>query len=283
MAFDMNSIRTDAVHKPPTMILVSKVKMGKTSFCAGDRVDENGQIVEWGINKPILLWIKGEQGANDIPVPKNSEAISSYDELMEALVFLAKEDRGYKTVAVDSLTTLCEIVKAKVAQENPSLADDKEYDRYGAGNRIAAKYHRAIADTLTWIRDNRNMTVICTAHIKHSPKDVADPEKGLYAAWMVDIPDAIWGIYERSFDVCLYADTKDITTKTDIGMGNKQGKLVNLDNGRRYLFTSKTLAHPSGGRGIYGHLPAEIPFSWYDFQQAITETISRINNNKNKE
>lgn len=278
MAFDLTSISTKAVHKPPTMILVAKAKTGKTCFCAGDRV-ENGRIVEWGLNKPIILWLKGEQGCNDIPVAKNTDPINTYEELMEALTFLCQNETDFQTVTIDSMTTLCEIVKAKVQKENPQLADDKEYDRYGAGNRIAVKYHRVIADTMTWLRDNRNMCAIMTAHIKHNTKTVADPEKGVYDAWMADIPDAIWGIYERSFDVCLYADTKDITTKVDIGMGNTQGKAVNLNNGERYLLTRKTLSHPSGGRGIYGHLPAEIPFHWAAFQDAIAQTISSMNNN----
>lgn len=248
-----------------------------TSFCAGDRV-ENGEIVEWGLNKPIILWLKGEQGASDIPVAKNTEAISSYDELMDALGWLATNEHGFETVTVDSLTTLCEIVREKVVAENPSLAEKMRYDQYGAGNKIAAVYHRKIADALTYLRDEKSMCAIVTAHIKHNPKDVADPEKGVYSAWMADIPDAIWGIYERSFDVCLYADTKDITTQVDIGMGNKQGKVVSLNNGERFLLTKKTLSHPSGGRGIYGHLPPEIPFHWAAFQEAIASTIEKLNN-----
>lgn len=281
MAFDLNSISTKAVHKPPTMILVGKAKMGKTCFCAGDRV-EGGRITEWGLNKPIILWMKGEQGANDIPVAKNTDAIATYEQLVEALGWLAQNDHDFQTVTIDSLTTLCEIVKAKVQQDNPALRDDKEYDRYGAGNRIAVKYHREVADMMTYLRDNKSMCAIVTAHIKHNTKTVADPEKGVYDAWMADIPDAIWGIYERSFDVCLYADTKDITSKVDIGMGNEMGKVTSLNNGERFLFTRKTLAHPSGGRGIYGHLPAEIPFHWAAFMEAVAQTISTTTNN-NKE
>lgn len=276
MAFDISKISTKAVHKPPTMILVGKAKMGKTTFCAGSRV-ENGQVVEWGINKPIILWMKGEQGADAIPVAKNSEAICTVDDLLDALGYLASAEHDYLTVAVDSMTTLCEIVKAKVQEDNPELRDDKKYDQYGTGNRLAARYHRQIADSLTWLRDNRGMTVIMTAHIKHNTKTIADPEKGVYDAWMADIPDAVWGIYERSFDVTLYCDTKDMTTQVDVGMGNKQGKAINLNNGERFLFTAKTLSHPSGGRGIYGHLPKEIPFHWAAFQEAVASTISKFN------
>ena len=197
---------------------------------------------------------------------------------MDALQYLATNDVPYETVTIDSLTTLCEIVREKVVKDNPMLADAHKYDQYGAGNKIAATYHRQIADSLTWLRDNKNMCTIVTAHIKHSPKDIADPEKGVYSAWMADIPDAIWSIYERSFDVCLYADTKDMTTQVDIGMGNKQGKVVSLNNGERFLFTKKTLSHPSGGRGIYGHLSPEIPFHWAAFQEDICKTITKLNN-----
>ena len=276
MAFDLNSISTKAVHKPPMILLVAKEKTGKSSFCAGSRV-ENGNIVEWGINHPIILWTKGEEGVSHIPVAKNNSAISTYEEMMDALAFLATGEHSFETVAVDSLTTFCEIIKKKVQADEPKLASDHAYDQYGAGNKIAAGYHRAICDALTYLRDNRNMTVIVTAHIKHNPKTVADPEKGTYDSWMADIPDAVYSIYSRSFDVIAYADTADITKEADIGMGNKQGRIVSLNGGERYLFFKKTLAHPSGGRGIYGHLPDKIPFDWASFQNAIAETISKMN------
>lgn len=276
MAFDLNSISTKATHKPPMILLVAKEKMGKSSFCAGSRV-ENGTIVEWGINKPIILWTKGEEGVSHIPVAKNTEAISTYEGMMEALKFLATEEHGFETVAIDSLTTFCEIIKKKVQTDEPKLASDHAYDQYGAGNKIAAGYHRNICDALTYLRDSRNMTVIVTAHIKHNPKTVADPEKGTYDSWMADIPDAVYSIYSRSFDVIAYADTSDITKEADIGMGNKQGRVVSLNGGERYLFFKKTLAHPSGGRGIYGHLPDKIPFDWSSFQNAVAETISKMN------
>lgn len=279
MAFDLTSISTAAVHKPPTMLIVAKEKTGKTSFCAGNRV-ENGKIVEWGLNSPVIFWLKGEQGANDIPVAKNREAISTFEDLMDAIGTIARNEVPFQTVAIDSLTTLCEIVKTKVQTDNPKLADDHAYDQYGAGNKIAAGYHRKVADALTYLRDNKNMTVIVTAHVKHNPKTVADPEKGTYDAWMADIPDAIWSIYARSFDYIGYADTDDVATQADIGMGNKQGRIVSLGNGQRFLFSKKTLAHPSGGRGIYGHLPAKIPFDWFSFQNAVAEAVANANNNK---
>lgn len=278
MAFNIDSISTRAVHKPPTMIVVGKPKLGKTCFCAGDRV-ENGEIVEWGINCPIILWMKGEQGCNDIPVAKNRDALGSFDELMDAICYLAQNDHEYQTVTVDSLTTLVEIVKAKVQTEYPEFADENKFNQYGKGNAIAAKFHRQIADALTWLRDNKGMSAIVTAHIKHNPKDVADPEKGVYSAWMADIPDAIWNIYERSFDVVAYADTCDIVSQQDIGMGNKQGKVTSTNNGQRFLFFRKTLSHPSGGRGIYGHLPDRIPFDWASFQNAVAETVAKLNKN----
>lgn len=286
MAFNLESISTDAVHKPPMMIVAAKEKMGKTSFAAGDRV-ENGNIVEYGINKPIILWLKGEQGADSIPVAKNKSAIGSYEDLMDALAWLAKEDHSFETVVLDSLTTFTEIVKEKVMSENSKdFPTDFSYMQFDNGPKAAAKYHRDIIQALTWLRDNKNMSVIVTVHIKSSPKTVNDPERGSFDQWTADISNSTWNIYARSFDLICYADTKDIVNSVDVGMvkGQKQqGRIVSLNNGERFLFTKKTLAHPSGGRGIYGHLPPEIPFDWASFQNAIAETIAKLNNNTNKE
>jgi len=284
MAFDIDSISTKAVHNPPMMIVASKEKMGKTSFAAGDRV-ENGVIVEYGLNKPIILWLKGEQGADSIPVAKNKTAISSYEELMDALGWLAKEEHSFETVVIDSLTTFTELIKEKIMTEQPKdFPTDFSYMSFDNGPKAAVKYHREIINALTWLRDNKKMTVIVTVHIKSSPKTVNDPEKGSFDQWTADIANSTWNIYARSFDLICYADTKDIVNNVDVGMvkGQKQqGRVVSLNNGERFLFTKKTLAHPSGGRGMYGHLPSEIPFDWYSFQNAIAETIAKLNNNNN--
>lgn len=122
MAFDLNSISTKATHKPPMILLVAKEKMGKSSFCAGSRV-ENGNIVEWGLNKPIILWTKGEEGVSHIPVAKNNEAISTYEGMMEALGFLATGEHDFETVAIDSLTTFCEIIKNRRSLEYSTVQD----------------------------------------------------------------------------------------------------------------------------------------------------------------
>lgn len=282
MAFNLESISTKAVHKPPTMIVVAREKTGKTSFCAGDRV-ENGEIVEYGLNKPIILWTRGEEGCNDIPVAKNDKPINTYDELMEAIGWLATSEHDFQTVAVDSLTTVCELVHDKVVSEHPDLNEKASFDRYGNGNKLAIPLHRELTNALTYLRNEKNMTVIVTAHIKRKPQQVNDPERGSYDAWIADVDDAIWAVYAKAFDFVGFADTKDVVSQKDIGMGKTQGRVTNVGNGARFLFTKKTLAHPSGGRGIYGHLPPEIPFDWVSFQNAIAETIAKLNNNTNKE
>jgi len=37
----------------------------------------------------------------------------------------------------------------------------------------------------------------------------------------------------------------------------------------RVLYTQKRPAHPGGGRGVYGHLPYELPFDYHTWRAAI--------------
>lgn len=279
MAFNLASISREAVVKAPRILLLAKEKVGKTAFSAGDRV-ENGQIVEWGLNRPVILPIKGEQGADDIPVAKFPVA-TEFDNVIEAIGTLATEEHDFQTFAIDSLTTLEEIVKRKVMLDNPKdFRTDADYIRYNNGPRAAAAVHRMICDGLDVLRERKSMCTIITAHIKHNTKEIIDPEQGPFSAWVADIPDPVFSVYARWADVVLYASTKNITKSVEAGMGRTVSQSVDVGNGQRFLFTRATKSHPSGGRGVYGHLPAEIPFDWYSFNQAVASAAASYTNAK---
>ena len=63
MAFDLASISNEAVARAPRIVLLGVEKIGKTSFACGDRVAD-GKIVEYGLNRPVIVSVRGEQGAD---------------------------------------------------------------------------------------------------------------------------------------------------------------------------------------------------------------------------
>ena len=64
MQFGLNSIQQGKVNRPPRIILLGTPKVGKTSFACQSP-------------NPILLPIKGEEGADDMDIPKFPVAFST--------------------------------------------------------------------------------------------------------------------------------------------------------------------------------------------------------------
>lgn len=267
-AFNLESLSSEAVQKAPRILVVGGEKMGKTSFACGDRM-ENGKIVEWGLNNPVLLPISGEQGADSIPVPKFPVA-SRHEDVMEAIGSLAKEKHDFRFLVIDSLSTLMRVVKKNVQDEYTEMRDERTFDRYNAGVNLCKPVFEQLREGLDYLRENRDMGSILICHTPQKPKTITDPDQSAYDAWTADLPDAVYSIFSRWADVIIFPTTKAVTKKEDVGFGKEQGRLVEIGNGQRVILTRKSKGHPSGGRGIYGSLPDEIPFTWHDFMEAVS-------------
>jgi hypothetical protein len=282
MAFDLASISNEAVARAPRIVLLGVEKIGKTSFACGDRVAD-GKIVEYGLNRPVIVSVRGEQGADSIPVPKFPVA-QTFDDVMEALGTLYTQEHPFSTVVMDSVSTLYRRVKEKVQLDNPDLKADKEYDRYNRGPNIAVGYFEKLLSGFTALREKKNMASILIGHVK--TKTVNSPDQDPFDAWVWDIPDIISNLIFRWADAIWLAKTPDAVSKVDgEKFGQQHRRSVDVDAGRRYLYTQKRSKHPGGGRGIYGHLPYQIDLSWAAVQEELAKLAAGkdLNNAKQQE
>ena len=61
MSFTLASLSDRAVMKAPRIVLLGTEKIGKTSFACGSRI-ANGSVEEVGINSPVVISVRGEEG-----------------------------------------------------------------------------------------------------------------------------------------------------------------------------------------------------------------------------
>lgn len=273
MAFDIASLSSAAVTRAPRIVLLGVEKIGKTTFACGSRVDADGNIVEYGLNNPVVISVKGEEGADAIPVPKFPVA-QTYEDVMAALGALYNEQHELSTVVVDSVSTLYRRVKEKVQKDNPEMATDKEYDRFNRGPQIAISYFENLLTGLTALREAKNMASVLIGHVK--TKTVNSPDQDPYDAWVWDIPDIIANLIYRWADAIWIAKTPDAVSKVDgEKFGQQHRRAVETEAGKRYLYTQKRAKHPGGGRGIFGQLPYQLDLSW----AAVQEALANLSNN----
>jgi hypothetical protein len=270
MAINLASIKTETAVKAPRIIVLGVEKIGKTTFACGSRIDK-GAVVETGLNNPVLLPIKGEEGADDLPVPK-FPILNSLEEVMQGLASLYTEEHDYGTVVLDSASAFEPLIFDAVCKEANTNSIEKVGGGYGKGYTEALAKWRNVTEGLDALRAQKNMASIIIGHVKVKRFD--DPGGDSYDQYQLDLHEKSANLLFRWADCILFCNTKVAVKKEDTGFGQEKARGVDIGGGQRFLYTQKRPAHPGGGRGIYGRLPYELPLDWAAYQAAIAAAIN---------
>lgn len=251
MAFSLESISKGRAIKSPRILLLGVEKIGKSTFAAGS-------------DNPIFIPIKGEEGIDDLDVSRFPVA-RSYDDVLESFRVLYSDAHGYKTVVIDSASTLEPMVWDQTCRmANGAESIERVNGGFSKGYIEALKYWREIMDGLDALRDERGMGSILIGHVKVKPFN--DPLADPYDTYLFDINQHASNALVRWADSILFCNRKTIVKTTDAGFNKKASRGTGTD--ARVLYTQKRPAHLGGGRGVYGRLPYELPLDWAKFMEA---------------
>jgi hypothetical protein len=265
MALSLESISKGRQIRAPRIVVLGVEKIGKTTFACGTRF-EKGQIAETGLNNPILIPAKGEEGADALDVGQ-FPTCNTYDEVMEAIGVLYAEDHDYQTVVLDSASAMEPLVWGAVCAAHQVKGIEDVGGGFGKGYVEAAAHWRMLLEGLDALRNDKNMASIIIGHVRVKRFD--DPTAESFDQYQFDIHDKSANVLFRWADVILFANTKVVVQKEDAGFNKKVKRGTDITHGQRFLFTQKRPAHPGGGRGVYGQIPYELPLDWSAFEAAV--------------
>jgi len=151
----------DTVHKPGDRPIIATIcgdaGTGKTSLAAA-------------FPKPIF--IRAEDGLQAIPANIRPDAfpiLKSGEDLWEQLMALLKEDHSYRTLVIDSVSTLERIfiqdvmnIPDKDGKLPKSL--NTALGGYGAGRSAVASMHQRVRKAAGYLNERKGMNVIFVAH-----------------------------------------------------------------------------------------------------------------------
>ena len=253
MAFNLGSITRGKRLRAPKIVIYGPPKVGKSTFAA---------------QAPKAIGIITEEGLDNIDVDAFPKA-ASYEDVKSALLTLATEPHEYQTVFVDSLDWLEPLILAKICQEN--RVKNVEDIGYGKGYIMADDLWRDFFAALDYLRNEKNMTIICIAHEqinKVKNPTLADD----YDAYSLKLNKRAVGIINEWADVIGFANHEVITRAAEGGFNQKEIKAVST--GARKLHLNPHPAYIAGNR--YG-MP-DTPLSWAAFSQALTAAMTAPSN-----
>ncbi len=268
MTFDLSSIGDGFGIRPPRMFLCGTEKIGKSTFAAC-------------APSPCFIPIMGEEGLDDIrdtsgvviQVPQFPPS-TCFADVKSALQSLLDGGHSYQTVVVDSASTLEPLMWNDVRARNDGATSiETVLGGYGKGYIEALAEWRVLTQYLDALRTHQNMASIIVGHV--IIKAFNNPEGPDYDRYIADINIKAANLLYRWADAILFANTKVVVKVEKAGFGKETGKGMDTTGGHRFLFTQKRPAHPGGGRGVYGRLPYELPFSWEHYQAAVAAVAAQ--------
>jgi hypothetical protein len=271
MAISLASLSKGVQLRAPRVLLLGVEKIGKTTFACGSHF-EDGQLVETGLNNPVVIATRGEEGADALDVPVFPPA-NSFVDVLDAIGALYEEDHEYKTLVIDSASALEPLIWDAICEKYTVDSIEKVGGGYGKGYIEAAAAFRGMLNGLDALRAEKNMASIIIGHVKVKRFD--DPAGESYDQYQFDVNERTANLLFRWVDLILFANTKVVVKKEDQGFGKEKKRGVDVTGGQRFLYTQKRPAHPGGGRGFYGQLPYELPLDYRAFEDAVTEAAER--------
>ena len=230
----------------------------------------------WASEAPNPILIQTEEGADDIGTDR-MPLVKSYDEFMEQLRYLFKENNGYQYLVIDSLNWLEKLIHAKICEEHGAshIEDDsvKEFS-YQAGYSFALEACDDLIEALTSFQETTGLGIIMIAHSRI--QEFQDPTTATYDRYVPALHINKKGIgfnsrMQQWCDEVLFLNEKVYTKVTEDKKGNKTDQTKGIGTGERIVYTERRPAFEAKNR--LG-LPSEMPYvkdeGWSEYALYLT-------------
>lgn len=202
MAIPMLQLQRRKAVLPPRVLIYGPPGLGKTSL-ASEFVNSAFLQVEDGTPSDIEVVSFGH--------------LTTFAQVMEALVWLYSEEHDRKTVVIDSVDKLEPLVWAKVCADNNWRTI--EDPGYGKGYVLADSAWREVMEGLTALRVDRGMTIVLIAHSTIVQFD--SPTTASYSKFDIRLHKRALAMVQDEVDAILLVKQDETVKVEDKGFNRK--------------------------------------------------------------
>lgn len=249
----LSKIQSGKQQKPPRILIYGTPGIGKSTFAANARG---------------TVFIQTEDGLDEIDC-KRFPMAEKFEDVVEALQSLVRDEHDFETLAIDSLDWLERLIFARVCQDFSVSNIEKADGGYARGYTHALDKWREIISLLDSLRNLRGMAIVAIAHAK--VERFEDPEAPPYDRYTPRLHKHATALVTEWCDAVLFA-TRKIRTKTDEAGFNRKRTIataIGKDGGERVI---RTVGGPSCiAKNRYG-IVEELPLGWGEFVNAMSQS-----------
>lgn len=243
-----NVTRGDAI-KPPRIVVYGGDGVGKTTFAAG---------------APAPIFIRAEDGLGILDVAAFPPA-TLFSEVLDAMRALASEEHTYKTLVVDSLDWLEQLIWAQVAREK-NVQHIEELG-FGKGYVMADDQWQRFYLGCDVLRTRKKMQVILICHSQIKRFDAPDSEP--YDRYELKLHKRAAALAMEWADVVGFAQHERVVQESEVGFNKKVRR--GFGTGERVLHLSETPAYDAKNRFS---LPQTVPLHYPALLAALRAAIA---------
>ncbi len=238
MAISLSNLKTvKAADLPPRMLVYGQEKIGKTSLAA---------------EFPDPIFLRIESGPPE-GIELTGWDIASYADLMEAFGVLYNDDHDFKTIVIDSTSSLeSRVVWPEVCRrgnERGEPAANIEDFGFGKGYKNALPIWEEILGGLNDLRGDKGMSIMLLGH--SVVKNFGDPETQSYSTYDVALQDAekvsAAARIKREMDAILFIK-KDVSAEKEDPKNKHNNRVLGKGGSTRWIHTEGRPAFVAGNR-----------------------------------
>lgn len=222
----------------------------------------------WAANAENPIFVQTEDGIRRISVPKFPLA-KSYEDVMNYLYTLATEEHNFKTVVVDSLSMLEELIWKDVCKQFKVDNIEKADGGFAKGYKHALNRWHDFLELLNNINTKRNMTIILLAHV--GTQEVKDPENQSFDRTAPRLHKLAEGVVSQWCDAVLFAHKEIVVRQLEEGFGSTRGVALDKGDDIRVIRTIGSAAVIAKNRY---NLPKQLPLDY----SVLMEEIKKADN-----
>jgi len=243
--------------KKPRIVVYGPSGIGKTTF---------------GASAPNPVFIITEDGLGDITVPHFPLA-KTYDDVMGALATLINDDHDFKTLVVDSLDWLENLVWKKTCER--LKINSIEDIGYGRGYVETMTEWGDFIDALTCLRDRKDMYIVLIAH--SAVVKIEDPIHPAYDRNTFKLHKKISAKMEEYPDIIGFCALRTLLTTEKSGFDKTRNRAIST--GEHVMYISPTASIVAKNRY---RMPEVIPLEWDAMEKLLPEDVQKTEQTKNE-